>query len=81
MKLLGTMRFISNAGDAYRYEIYQDKGIHFAVIYKQEDIVDKNGINHHGVWVQINGNYQINHTNIPHCEMACESHFDINYKN
>ncbi|ENZ0346989.1 hypothetical protein ACGAPV_000704 [Morganella morganii] len=80
MKLLGTMRFISNAGDMYKYEIYQAQGAYFAVIYKQEDIVDKNGTNHHGVWVQINGCHNLTETNIPHCEMACESHFEINYK-
>lgn len=79
MKLLGTMRFISNGMDTYRYEIYQDKGIFFAVIYKQENIVDANGVTHRGVWVQIDGNYQINQTNVLHCEMDCESHFNSNY--
>lgn len=79
MKLLGTMRFISNAGDTYKYEIYQKHGIYFAVICKQEDIVGVNGVIHHGVWVQINGNYQINETNVPHCEMECELHFNNTY--
>ncbi|WP_286876703.1 MULTISPECIES: hypothetical protein [Pantoea] len=81
-KLMSTLKFVSVAGESYKYEIYQDysNSNYYAVISSQQEIeTEKYG--RRAVWVEINSYLRLAPLNPDACEEECKAHFANHVRN
>jgi len=75
-KHISTLKFISDAGDSYKYEIFQDyiDSGYYAVISAQQDF-DTEKYGRCAVWVEINSYLRLAPSHPDACEQECKAHF------
>ena len=75
-KLMSTLKFVSGAGDSFKYEIYQDyrdAGYYAVISTQQEFETEKYG--RCGVWVEIEPYLRLAPSHPNACEEECKAHF------